>query len=574
MSYAAHNIQIPSGKTTGEVQVLCPQCSHTRQKKNDKCLSVNLSKGTWFCQHCGWKGGLPTDKPFAPKEKEYVRPVWHNRTTLSDKVAQWFEGRGIRQEVLKQMQVSEGPEWMPQFKKEVATIQFNYFRDGELINTKFRGPQKSFKMVKDAELLLYNVDAIQGAETVIICEGEMDALSFIAAGITNVVSVPNGATLGNINLEYLDGAMDALQGKHVILATDNDAPGRNLRDQLAARIGVANCSFVDWGDYKDANDVLVAEGIDGLLNFDKLVRQFPIEGSFRVQDMVKDVADIYMHGLDKGPMSGMDGIDKNLRFVKGYFTVVTGIPSHGKSDFLDQLILKLRWKCAFYTPENKPTPLHITKLARKIIGKGIEGPGRMTTMELDAALNYINEKMFWLMPPDKFDFDTIADMVRQHKQRYDIDCFVIDAWNRLEHNYTDSETKHVNRVLTRLAKLCIETKVHGFLVAHPTKMPRTKDGDAYIAPTLYDISGSANFYNMADNGITIHRDFTNGGTEVIVRKVKFGHWGNAGGVVKFGYDINSGRYYEYDTERFDNWLESEQKEIPLDYGKDTNDSPY
>jgi twinkle protein len=101
MSYAAYNITIPNGKTTGEIQVLCPQCSHTRQKKNDKCLSVNLSKGTWFCQHCGWKGGLPTDKPFAPKEKEYVRPVWHNRTTLSDKVAQWFEGRGIRQEVLK-----------------------------------------------------------------------------------------------------------------------------------------------------------------------------------------------------------------------------------------------------------------------------------------------------------------------------------------------------------------------------------------------------------------------------------------------------------------------------------------
>ena len=58
MDYRDFNIDIRSSKTSGEVQCLCPQCSHTRKKKNDKCLSVNLDKQSWFCHHCGWKGKL------------------------------------------------------------------------------------------------------------------------------------------------------------------------------------------------------------------------------------------------------------------------------------------------------------------------------------------------------------------------------------------------------------------------------------------------------------------------------------------------------------------------------------
>lgn len=56
-------------------------------------------------------------------------------------------------------------------------------------------------MVSGAELLPYNIDAIKGQKECIITEGEMDALSFIECGRTDVVSVPNGA---NANLSYLD----------------------------------------------------------------------------------------------------------------------------------------------------------------------------------------------------------------------------------------------------------------------------------------------------------------------------------------------------------------------------------
>ena len=58
MTYADFNISIPHGRATGEVPTICPQCSHTRKKSNDKCLSVNLDKQVWRCNHCNWSGFL------------------------------------------------------------------------------------------------------------------------------------------------------------------------------------------------------------------------------------------------------------------------------------------------------------------------------------------------------------------------------------------------------------------------------------------------------------------------------------------------------------------------------------
>ena len=80
-------------------------------------------------------------------------------------------------------------------------------------------------------------------------------------------------------------------------------------------------------------------------------------------------------------------------------------------------------------------------------------------------------------------------------------------------------------------------------MAHPTKQPRNKDG-VIEAPTLYDISGSANFYNKADFGIVVHRNRVDGTVEVHVQKVKFKHLGEVGTAI-FKYNINNGRYVPY-----------------------------
>jgi twinkle protein len=542
-TYSDFGISIPPNKSTGEYATTCPKCSHDRSKKNAKCLGVNLDKQVWHCNHCDWRGALPT-RPLYEPTKAYTRPTWHNNTTLSDNVVKWFEGRGIRQEVLKEMKVSQGKEWMPQTQKEEHTIQFNYFRNGELINTKFRTGAKHFKMVKDAELILYNFDAIEGQDKIFIVEGEMDCLSFIHAGIKNVVSVPNGATTGKINTDYLNSAIDALNTVGtIILATDNDEAGRNLQKQLMERLGFERCKYLDFGRYKDMNEVLQAEGIQGVMATANNVKEFPIVGSFGIADLYENAMDLFNNGLPTGEPTGMVRFDDHVRFLPGYLTTITGTPGSGKSDFLDQLILMLNWKCMYFSPENRPTEIHIAKLARKLTAKGMYGYEKMSREDYQMALEYLKDKVFFFEPDENYTLDSVLQRAREHRKRFGIDCYVIDAWNKLEHTFEGSETNYISRALDKITMFNQQNGLHCFLVAHPKQMGRTKDNKT-IVPSLYDISGSAHFNNKTDIGIVVDRDFANVKTNIVVAKVKFSHWGKVG-TVEMSYEPTSGRFYEF-----------------------------
>lgn len=539
-NYEYYGITVPTGKTAGEYYTLCPKCSTQRKKSNQKCLSVNLDKKVWHCNHCNWSGYLREEK----QQIVYSKPEWKNKTELPEKVVKWFEGRGIRQATLTKMRITAGVEYMPQVSQERNTIQFNYFRDGVLINVKYRDGDKNFKLHKDAELIFYNLDAVKAEDVVIITEGEMDALSFIEAGIDYAISVPNGANPAKNNLAYLDNCYEYFESKsQIIIATDNDANGRKLRDELADRLGIERCKYIEFGKYKDANELLIAEGIDGLQRAKNEAKDFPIQGVFTMSHLVDDVMDMYDNGLDRGVNIGLG--EFNLNFVKGYITTVTGIPGHGKSDFVDFLILRLKimagWGGAFYSPENRPTKLHVSKLVRKIIGKSWEGNDRISPDELRSALQWMDNNVWFIKPEKDFTLDSILTSVRQLKIKHGIDYFVIDAWNKLEHRY-ENETKHVGESMDKLANFCEANNVHCFLVAHPTKMEKEKDSMKYKVPGLYNISGSSNFYNKTDNGICVYRDFIEKKTTVFVQKVKFSHWGEISNV-DLEYDLDSGRYF-------------------------------
>ncbi|MDF1573550.1 MAG: toprim domain-containing protein, partial [Bacteroidales bacterium] len=152
--------------------------------------------------------------------------------------------------------------------------QFNYFRDEELINIKYRDGHKNFKLFKDAELIPYNLDGIKTSEDVIIVEGEMDALTLWECGFHHVISVPNGA-----NFDWLNNSIDYFEDKkRIILATDADIPGVKLRNELASRLGIERCYKVDFDLCKDANEYLIEHGREKLINILNLPISFPIEG--------------------------------------------------------------------------------------------------------------------------------------------------------------------------------------------------------------------------------------------------------------------------------------------------------
>ncbi len=540
----------------GENQMTCPECSEYRkpENKNKKVFSFNLSKGAGRCNHCGCV--LVEFKDFEYKPKvEYKRPTLKEPSKYSDNVLNYFKTRLISEKTLTEMKVSEAIEWMPKAQKEIHTIQFNYFRNGELINIKSRGKDKDFKLYKDAELIFYNLDATINNETIIIVEGEMDCLALYECGLKNVISVPNGAVIGKANLDYLDNCIESFtKDTKFILALDNDKAGLNLQDELARRLGYENCSKVHFKDCKDANDCLIKYGIKVTLDCFKDAKEFPIIGVFDANDIKEDIYSYYNNGLPSGCGIGMAEMDMHLKFQPGYLTTITGIPGHGKSEFLDFLLCRLNvshgWKTALYSPENHPLELHFSKFAEKMIGKSFEGSNRLSPIDLDNMITYHANNFFFINPENDFKLENILDSVRQLVRKKGVNAFVIDAWNKLDHQYTANETKYISEQLDKITRFCEVNKVHCFLVAHPTKIK--KENGKYEVPNLYSISGSANFYNKTANGITVYRDFETGMTDIYIQKVKFKHWGQVGHIT-LAWNRDNGRYYK-GTPNNDNWL--------------------
>lgn len=558
MNWSNYNIEIPYGRTGGQVKTYCPQCRDRRTHKNDRSLSCDLSTGMFHCHYCGWSGCVADNnkddwkfrnpQPMRNHRKEYAKPNKVGNSTLSDKLLAWFECRGITEPTLSAMKITEGLEWMPQKNKEINTVQFNYYRNGELINTKFRTGDKCFKLVSGAELLPYNIDSIKGQTECIITEGEMDALSFIEAGFTSVVSVPNGA---NANLSYLDDYIDDyFEDKETIyIAVDTDSKGVELRDELMRRLGAERCRVLTYGDdCKDANEHLLKFGKASLIECLKSAPETKLEGVFSVSDFETSLDALFENGMQKGLAIGHENFDKYCSFETKRLCIVTGIPGSGKSEFIDEIAERLnmryQWRFAYFSPENAPLAYHASKLIEKFTGKKFDKK-HLNPGEYRQVKEHLEKDFFFISPASDFKLDTILDKAKSLVRRKGIKALVIDPYNRLESQSTGrmSETLYISETLDKLTAFAQRYDLMIILMAHPTKLPKNKDGKIE-APTLYDISGSANFFNKADFGIVVHRDRDNNIVEVHIQKVKFRHLGEPG-LALFKYNINNGRYVPY-----------------------------
>ena len=376
----------------------------------------------------------------------------------------------------------------------------------------------------------------------------MDKLAFYEAGIKNCVSVPNGAS--NLKMDYLKDFPENLE--KVYLAVDNDEPGIKLQDELSRRIGRDVCYRVTYPEgCKDINDVLINHNrdvVEGCINNAQL---YPLEGVLNVEDFNIDIDSLYENGLQRGLTIGHNTFDSLFSFATSQLTVVTGIPTHGKSNFLEHFAMKLStqhgWKFGVFSPEHYPMQLHFSVLAEKLMGKSfrkITRYNRMTKNELNIAKDFISNHYHWIRPDkDVYTIDSILDTAKGLIRRYGINALIIDPYNKIDANIgSQNETNYINKFLTKLTIFKQKYDIHIFLVAHPRKMQK-KDNGYYEVPSLYDVAGSAHFYNQVDNGMTVYRDFKNELTRVIVQKVKFRHIGELG-EAQFKYNIQNGRYSE------------------------------
>lgn len=556
LNWDKYGIDAPRGGS-GNKKVFCPQCHNERRDKRDKSLSINLATGEFHCHYCGFSGCAAEkeswERPwhnFAPIRKQkpvYKKPQPRPTVPMSAKALAWFRSRGISEQTLLALKVTEGQEWMPQKQGQANTVQFNYFRDGELVNTKFRTGDKCFKLVSGAELLPYNIDAIKESRECIITEGEMDALSFYECGRHDVISVPNGA---NANLDYLDDYIeDYFDNKEVIyIASDTDTKGVLLKDELVRRFGAERCRILEYGEgCKDANEHLIKFGRQSLLDCISAAPEIKLEGIFTVSDFEQSLDALFENGMQKGVTIGHENFDRLCSFETKRLCVVTGIPQSGKSEFIDEILERLNmrygWRVAVFSPENAPLAYHASKLIEKFTGKKFDKQ-HLSFGEYKQVKEHLEQNFYFISPSENFRLDTILDRAKYLVRRRGIKILVIDPYNRLESEQGGrNETQYISEQLDKLTTFAQLNDVLIILMAHPTKQPRNKDG-VIEAPTLYDISGSANFFNKTDFGLVVHRNRTDNTVEVHVQKVKFRHLGECGTAL-FKYNLNNGRYVPF-----------------------------
>jgi len=536
------------GLESGKSQGVCPLCSHTRKPANKKakCASYDWERGLGTCHNCSTSFQLHTYQRKGAGERVYVRPEVTKYLPVKDKVTQWFETRGISQETLDQLHVGQGQEYMPQTGKTENTIQFNYMMGDQLINVKYRDGRKNFKLYKGAEKVFYNINSIIGYDSCVITEGEMDVLAFHEAGIKNVVSVPNGATLTNNNLDYLDNCIDYFEDKErILLAIDKDEPGQMLQAELVRRLGAETCFIVDFDDCKDANEYLLKHGKDKLAESIAKARPYPLENVTTFKDIEGEITDFVKNGFKPGFQVGLPNFDEIFSTYTKQFITVTGIPSSGKSDFVDQMVVgynqQYGWKTAFASPENQPTYLHAHKLMRKVWGD-MPNVGDIGGPKWNEVAEHVNDH-FYFIDMDKYDLDSVLRKGAELVKRKGIKCLVIDPYNKVRD--INAKTDDVNRyTMDYLMKIETFAKKYDclvFIVAHPTKMMKGQDGKIQ-EPTMYNIKGGGEWYDASYHGLLVHRDYDAGTTKVKVLKVKFQNLGENGAEAHFTWDRASGRF--------------------------------
>ena len=536
------------GLEEGKKQGICPLCSHTRKPKNQKakCSSYDWERGLGTCHNCNTTFQLHTYQRKGASSKEYVRPSIDvtDYNIPRTKVAEWFKSRGISADTLINLQVGEGSEYMPQTGKKENTIHFTYHVGDQLINIKYRDGRKNFKLYKGAEKVFYNINSIVGYDNCVITEGEMDVLALHEAGVKNAISVPNGATLSHNNLDYLDNCIDYFEDKtKIILAVDTDDPGLALRAELVRRLGAEVCFLVDFEDCKDANEYLMKHGKDKLRQAVKQARPYPLENVTTFKDIENDVTDFVKNGFKAGYQIGLSNFDQIFSTYTGQFITVTGIPSSGKSDFVDQMVVgynkNYNWKTAFASPENAPNYLHAHKLMRKVWG---DMPSRddIGSAKWKEVANHVNDNFFFI-DMEKYTLESVLRKGAELVKRKGIKCLVIDPFNKVRDRNASSLDVNIYTMeyLTKIETFAKKYDVLVFIVAHPTKMYKTSDGKIE-EPNMYNIKGGGEWYDASYHGLLVHRDYELKNTKVKVLKVKFQNLGENGAEAFFTWEPKSG----------------------------------
>ena len=536
------------------LRVTCPDCRDERKKSTSKDMRLTRQPDgaiLYHCHHCQTNGSVQ------PKER-YVSAV-PNIQVVSNALTtphyDYLKSRGISKETADKMKLFAADKFFGRLNKTSAAIGFPYYRDGALVAVKYRSfPDKDYTQESGGAHDFFGIDHVIKGKPLIIVEGEIDALTLMEAGVENAVSVPSGAPI-----KVADGKVSPSEDKrfafvwnareiidsapYVIIATDQDTAGQALAEELARRIGKDKCRLAKF-DMKDLNEVYLDDPfrIEDILDN---ATPYPIAGLSTAESYMDRLNDLYAAGTGKGASTGYSSLDNVYTIATSQLSVVTGYPSSGKSNFVDQLMVNLAknddWKFAVCSFENQPE-IHISRLMEIYTRKRFfDGKERMTQEEKDHAFKWVNEHFLFIDTngEEPSTLESILERAKVAVKRMGIRGMVIDPYNYIDLNRDSTETEAISNMLSKVQRFVKTHDIHCWFVAHPSKINRS--GVEQPRPDGMAISGSMAWWAKTDCGITIHRkdDYV----EVAVWKCRY-RWVGTQGETTLLYNKTSGTYSE------------------------------
>lgn len=454
---------------------------------------------------------------------------------LTEQAQEWLKRRGVDPDIALALGVVS-----QQSGGGRQELEFPRIRGTEVLGRHYRridldkSAENVFRQEAGSEKMCFNENALSDdrflGQAPVLTEGEMDTLASVTAGYDRVASVPDGAPGHEVDIEadsskwsYVPDLIDLLKNEtKIILAFDDDQPGKYLRTYIAARLGKARCYFVKYPPgCKDLNDVLRRLGREAVIRCIQQAKPIRVPGVVKARDLPDVPPDVvFKTGIS-------EDVDRCLSIVMGQLSVWTGIPGHGKSTLLDAVSIEMSRihgiisAVASFEAEVRP---HL----RPAIASYTSGvpAADLSPAQWAAADSFIDDHYVFIQE-DEDDYDPMTlewllERMEVCAIRHGARFFIIDPWASLEHarHPTESEHDYTGRALNTLKRFAKRFECHVAIVAHPTKSVM-RDGKAR-PPTGYDISGSSHWFNLPHLGMTVYRDRDEGEncTKLIPWKIK------------------------------------------------------
>lgn len=487
--------------------------------------------------------------------------------TMTDAMMAAIEARGIDIELAARL----GFRSEPRGAGEALVIPF--VRNGEIVRRKYRrfdviegGKDQKWSQDAGGLKIAFNEDCLRDqslfGKPLVITEGELDAVAAIQAGFHKTISVPDGAPPpGERSREDLEsakkydwvfdqiGLFSKEQVPEIIIAADGDANGAAMLQDLSVIFGRYRCKFLTYPKSKadrgrerckDLNEVLQDYGAAGVVKTIDRAQWLRVDGVHRMSEL-PPLPDQVIYE----PRFTL--FRENFKLRLGDFSVVTGTPGFGKTSFVNDLLCGIAMDhdltIAWASFEQEPQRDHRRNLRSWMCR---QPEHTLDAAQLSSADDWIDARHVFLVPREDDDasLDWLLERMEIAVVRFGAKIIVIDPWNEVEHcrRPGESETEYIGRAIRSLKRFAKAFRVHITVVAHPTKSTKDADGN-YKMPTLYDISGSANWYNKADLGVIVHRE-SEDYTIIKTQKSRYHETIGKPGEVRMQYSRDERRFVE------------------------------